>query len=70
MTTLLEIKTAISHLSEREQALLSAELFILEEPEASVLEASLNRGLDDVRTGRVHPIEGVKETISSWISKS
>jgi predicted transcriptional regulator len=70
MTRLLEIKTAISHLSERERAFLSAELFLLEEPAASVLEAALDRGLDDIQAGRVRPFEEVRETISSWISKS
>jgi len=70
MTTLLEIKSAIAHLNSRDRAVLTAELFALEEPDAIELEASLDRGLLDVATGRVRPIEDVKKLIPQWISNS
>ena len=70
MTSLLEIKSAISHLNPRDRAVLTAELFALEEPDAVKLESALERGLQDVATGRVHPIEDVKKMIPQWISKS
>lgn len=71
MSTLQEIKTAIGHLPAKEKAMLTAELFALgAEPDATELEAALDRGLDDVKAGRVQPIEKVRPMISEWITKS
>ena len=71
MSTLHEIKTAIGHLNPRDKALLTAELFAMEsEPDATDLEAALDRGLRDVEAGRVRPIEDVRAMIPGWISKS
>ena len=71
MSTLHEIKTAIGHLNPRDKALLTAELFAMEsEPDATELEAALERGLRDVEAGRVRPIEDVRAMIPGWISKS
>ena len=66
-----EIRNAIRALDAREKALLTAELFAFrDEPDAAELEASLQRGLDDVEAGRVHEIEDVKKMIPRWTSKS
>ena len=70
MTTLLEIKEAISHLPARDRAILTAELFAQEEPVAFELESALDRGLNDVREGRVSPLQDLKGSVASWISKS
>ena len=71
MSTLHEIKTAIGHLNPRDKALLTAELFAMEsEPDATELQAALDRGLRDVEAGRVRPIEDVRAIIPGWISKS
>jgi predicted transcriptional regulator len=70
MTTLLEIKEAISHLPPRDRAILTAELFAQEEPDASELDAALVKGLSDVREGRVRPLEDLKGSVASWITKS
>lgn len=71
MSTLQEIKTAIAHLDPREKAILTAELFAMEsEPDETELEAALGRGLLDVETGRVRPIEDVRGMIPRWVSKS
>jgi len=71
MSTLPEIKTALSHLNARDQAMLAAELFAMDlEPDPEAWEAALQRGLQDVEAGRVHPIEEVKAKIPQWISKS
>jgi predicted transcriptional regulator len=71
MSTLDEIRTAITHLNPREQALLTAELFAIRaEPDGAELELPLQRGLDDVAAGRVHEIEHVKKMIPEWILKS
>jgi predicted transcriptional regulator len=70
MTTLLEIKEAISHLPSRERAILTAELFAQEEPDASELDAALVKGLSDVREGRVRPLQDLKGSVTSWITKS
>jgi predicted transcriptional regulator len=71
MSTLDEIRTAITQLPAHEQALLTAELFaISDEPDSAALEAALLRGLDDVTAGRVHEIEDVKKMIPGWTSKS
>ena len=70
MTTLLEIKEAISHLPSRERAILTAELFAQEEPDAVKLEAALEKGLKDVREGRMRPLQDLKGSVGSWITKS
>ena len=71
MSTLDEIRTAITRLPARDQALLTAELFaISSEPDNAALEAALQRGLDDVAAGRVHEIHEVKKMIPGWTSKS
>ena len=70
MTTLLEIKEAISQLPARDRAILTAELFAQEEPVASELEDALNRGLNDVREGRFSNLQDLKGSVASWISKS
>ncbi len=60
MTTLLEIKEAFSHLPQRDRAILTAELFAQEEPDAVELEMALEKGLNDVRDGRIRPLQDVK----------
>ena len=71
MSTLQEIKSAISNLSPHDKALLTAELFAMNaEPEKAALEAALARGLKDVKAGRVRPAEEVKAMIPRWTSKS
>jgi predicted transcriptional regulator len=71
MSTLQEIKTAISLLNRQERALLAAELFAMDPaPDSEELEAALQRGLSDVEAGRVRPIEEVKAMIPRWVSKS
>ena len=67
MSTLEEIRTAITRLPAREQALLTAELFaISEEPDNAALETALQRGLDNVAAGRVHDVNEVKKMIPEW----
>jgi hypothetical protein len=71
MSTLQEIKTAIAQLEPEEKAMLTAELFAIgPEPEPVQLEAALAAGLEDVKTGRVRPLEEVKALLPEWISKS
>jgi hypothetical protein len=70
MTTLLEIKEAISHLPPRDRAILTAELFAQEEPSAIELEAALEKGLNDVRDARIRPLQDLKGSVASWITKS
>jgi predicted transcriptional regulator len=71
MSTLQEIKTAISKLPPRERALLAAEIMAAEpEPEARQLEAALERGMADVAEGRVHPAADVSAMIRGWLGKS
>ena len=71
MSTLQEIKAAIAHLNMHDKAMLAAELFAMDaEPDATELEASLQRGLSDVEAGRVRPIEEVKDMLPRWASKS
>jgi len=70
MTTLLEIKEAISQLPPRDRALLSAELFAQVDPDTAELEASLEKGLNDVREGRVRPLQDIKGSVASWITES
>jgi predicted transcriptional regulator len=70
MSTLEEIKTAIVQLNPDEKALLAAELFAMSDPDDAELKAALERGLADVKAGRVRPIEDVKSMIPQWSSKS
>lgn len=71
MSTLHEIKSAIAHLDAREKAILTAELFALdEEPDPVQLERSIVAGLEDVDAGRVRPLEEVSAMIPGWITKS
>ena len=71
MSTLDEIRTAITRLNPHDKALLTAELFAVNaEPDATDLEAALQRGLTDVEAGRTRPIEDVKAMIPRWTSKS
>ena len=64
MSTIEEIRTAITLLNPRDQALLTAELFaITAEPDEKELEVALQRGLDDVAAGRVQRSEDVKSMI-------
>lgn len=70
MSTLQEIRAAIAQLSEREQALLAAELSAkMPEPDPIELEAALQRGLDDVAAGRVICIDEARARLREWISK-
>ncbi len=71
MSTLQEIRSAITHLNPHDKALLTAELFAISaEPDSAELEAALQRGLDDVEAGRIHEIDDVKKMIPGWTSKS
>ena len=60
MSTLQEIKMAIASLNPGDKALLTAELFAIDDPDPVLLEAALDRGLRDVEAGRVRPIEDLK----------
>jgi len=71
MSTLQEIKTAISKLPPRERALLAAEIMADEpEPETRQLEAALERGMADVAEGRVRPAADASAMIRGWLGKS
>jgi predicted transcriptional regulator len=71
MSTIQEIKTAIAKLNSRDKALLTAELFAMNDTvDDAELEAALQRGLKDVEAGRVRSVEEVKTTIPRWTSKS
>jgi len=71
VSTLQEIKSAITHLNARDKTLLAAELFAMNvEPDETQLEAALQRGLKDVAAGCVRPIEEVKAMIPRWTAKS
>jgi|GEM_PF-941659 len=71
MSTLQEIKAAISNLQPRERALLTAELLASEpDPDIQALEEALERGMADVATGRVRPISEVPGMIREWLGKS
>jgi predicted transcriptional regulator len=62
--SLQEIRIEIAKLNPRDKALLAAELFATNDDIDYVeLEAALQRGLDDVKAGRVRPAEKVKEMI-------
>jgi predicted transcriptional regulator len=69
--SLQEIRTEIAKLNPRDKAFLAAEFFATNDDINDVeLEAALQRGLDDVKAGRVRPVEKVKEMIPRWTSKS
>lgn len=69
MSTLQEIKSAIANLSPHDKALLTAELFAVNaEPDAAALEAALERGLKDVATGLVRPVEEVKAILAERLA--
>ncbi len=72
MSSLEEIRSAVARLPAREKTLLAAELFASEamEPNLAELGSSLQGGLDDLRAGRVRPIEAARSEISEWITKS
>jgi predicted transcriptional regulator len=70
VTTLVEIKEAISQLPARERAILSAELFAGEEPTSASLEAALESGLRDVSEGRVRPLQELQGSVASWNTRS
>jgi predicted transcriptional regulator len=71
VSTLQEIKTAIAKLDPRDKALLAAELFATSDTGTDAdLDAALQRGLDDVKAGRVRPIDEVRSMIPRWTSKS
>ena len=71
VSTLQEIKSAIANLNAQDKALLAAELFAMDvEPDAVALEAALERGLQDVKAGRMRPAEEVKAMIPRWTTKS
>jgi predicted transcriptional regulator len=71
MKTIEDIKTAIARLEPPARSLLIAELFANEAmPDEAALEAALQRGISDVKAGRVRPIEEVKALIPRWASKS
>ena len=56
--SLQEIRTEIAKLNPRDKALLAAELFATNDDIDDVeLEAALQRGLDDVKAGRVRPLK-------------
>jgi predicted transcriptional regulator len=68
--SLQEIRTEIAKLNSRDKALLAAELFAANELNDVELEAALQRGLEDVKAGRVRPMGEVEAMISRWTSKS
>lgn len=72
MSTLAEIKTAIAELAASDRALLAAEFLALSPDPAtdSRLQAGLERGLEDVKAGRVRPVERVRSLIAEWTIKS
>ncbi len=70
MSTLQEIKTAISLLDPRDRAELAVELFAMDStPDPEELEGALLRGLADVEAKRVRPLEDIKAMIPKWLSK-
>jgi predicted transcriptional regulator len=70
MSTLEEIRAAIAQLSAGDKALLTAELLALEsEACGEELGAALERGLRDVKAGRVRRIEEVLPMLPRWIRK-
>jgi len=69
--SLTEIKTAIADLDPHDRAILTAELFAMEnEPHPAELQTALQQGLNDVAAGRVRSIEDVRTMIPQWVSKS
>jgi hypothetical protein len=73
MSTVAEIREAISKLSDNDQSLLLAELFatipLPHESDPEFL-ASLDRGIADADAGRVISIEELDAKVAEWISKS
>jgi predicted transcriptional regulator len=73
MSTVTEIREAISKLNARDRYLLMAELFAtMPEPDENDPEllAALDEALADEAAGRVYSIEEVRAMIPQWISKS
>ncbi len=73
MSTVTEIREAISKLNTQDRYLLMAQLFAtMQEPDENDPEllAALDEGLADEAAGRVYSIEEVRAMIPQWISKS
>lgn len=73
MSTVTEIREAISKLNEQDRYLLMAQLFAtMPEPDENDPEllAALDEGLADEKAGRVYSIDEVRAMIPQWISKS
>lgn len=73
MSTVTEIREAISKLTEKERDLLMAELFAtMPEPDENdpALLAAIDEGLADAEAGRVYSIEEVRIMSDKWISES
>jgi predicted transcriptional regulator len=73
MSTVAEIREAISKLSPEDQSRLMAELFesipLPQETDPAFL-AALDRGIADDEADRVYSIEQVDTKVQEWISKS
>jgi predicted transcriptional regulator len=73
MSTVSEIREAISKLNAQDRYLLMAQLFAtMPEPDENDPEllAALDEGLADEAAGRVYSIEEVRAMVPKWISKS
>jgi predicted transcriptional regulator len=73
MSTVTEIREAISKLNAQDRYLLMAQLFAtMPEPDENDPEllAALDEGLADEAAGRVYSIDEVRAMIPQWISKS
>jgi len=73
MSTVTEIREAISRLNAQDRYLLMAQLFAtMPEPDENDPEllAALDEGLADEAAGRVHSIEEVRAMMSQWITTS
>jgi len=73
MSTVTEIREAISKLNAQDRYLLMAQLFAtMPEPDENDPEllAALDEALADEAAGRVHSIDEVRAMIPQWISKS
>ena len=73
MSTVAEIKEAISKLSPEDQSLLAAEILatipLPHESDPEFL-ASLDEAEEDIKAGRVYSVEEVRAMIPKWISES
>jgi predicted transcriptional regulator len=73
MSTVTEIREAISKLSPEDQSLLAAEIFatipLPHESDPAFL-AAIDEGLADAEAGRVYSIEEVRTMSDKWISES